>query len=514
MSNTPTFSLAYTTVRPAAIPEVIKMWTERSKFKDIEWVICTDGPDTATAEAAIVACENFDSPPPPYPGIFRKHVLQDKEPFNCIRGWNAAAAATTGKVIICVSDDFSPPQDWDEHLLALRPDFLDGEFVVHTEDGYVHDIVVLSILTRKRYEKFGYVFYPQYESMFADTEFGTVAYRDGVMLNAKHLLFEHMHPDCGKRERDDKDKLHASKARWQRGEMLYNFRMARGFPLDDGPNAFADETPAPVKDIQYAAYLQVTKDDFCLTEVCLRLMEEGVNTFFFSVPDEYWSGDPVPKSDIDVVVSIAEKLTEKGAHASVKVYPVKRYRYPGDTRIDVETRVRNDSLRWIRDNGFSNILIVDGDELWTHGTLQVIDSHVKQGHLSLALKMIPVAGLPGYPIDKATDVAVVYVGGNCNFKACRSPSLPFYLIPIPKIIHFTSTRRTMDEIIEKSRASGHYDDPDYEFEDWIKNKLPHIKPGERDIHMYTKHQIWPSARHWRPEELAEIPESLHQFLGT
>jgi hypothetical protein len=114
---------------------------------------------------------------------------------------------------------------------------MDNPHVVHVEDGYVHNLFVLAILTRKRYEQFGYIFYPGYESMFCDTEFTEVSYRDSVVIPATNLLFEHIHCDCGKRVRDIHDKEHSSKDRWNRGEMLFNYRKDLGFPLDDGPMA-------------------------------------------------------------------------------------------------------------------------------------------------------------------------------------------------------------------------------------------------------------------------------------
>jgi len=71
----------------------------------------------------------------------------------------------------------------------------------------------------------------------------------------------------------------------------------------------------------------------------------------------------------------------------------------------------------------------------------------------------------------------------------------------------------MEEIVQKHRESGHYDDPDYDFEGWIKNVLPKIRPGWRGAHMYTPNQIWPRVRAWEPAEWAEVPACLHPFLG-
>jgi hypothetical protein len=500
----PIFSLCYTSCRPANIRPAVNLWlSQAADATKIEVVISVDGnnPDAVAAAKAV-------------PGA--KVVVQDVPPFNSVRGWNKAAEASTGKVLICMADDFNPPHFWDTSLLALKPDgWIDGEYVVKTEDGYVHDIFVLSILTRARYNRYGYVFYPQYESMFCDTEFGTVAVRDGVVLNGSHLLFEHMHPDCGKRPRDDHDCLHGGKARWDRGEMLFNYRKGCDFPVDDGPEAkIVDKSAAPAER-KYAVYIQATKDDFFLVEICKRLVEEGAHDFFFCIPDEYWSGAITPQEHINEVVAVARAVEGMGAKANVKIFDVSNYRFPGDSRIAVETRVRNDTLAWIRRSGFHHILVVDGDELWAKGMLSKVDECVEQAKPGcISCPMVPVVGVPGYPVHMASDRAIVYVGGSTVFRECRSPAIEHFMLNNCIVVHFTASRKTLQEVIDKHRASGHYDDPEYDFEGWIKNVLPNLKPGYRGAHMYKRYQIWPLVRNWTRTEMEHIPQAMRPYMGA
>lgn len=508
MNSIPTFSLAYTSVRPAWIPQVIKMWNERSHSKDHEWVIAQDsGTSEATVDAVRAACAD-----PRAKCLHSIQFVTNTGRKNCVDGWNVAAAGTKGKIIVGVSDDFVPPEGWDRLILQAGPSgWEEKDHVVHVNDGFVGHICTLAIITRQRYEKFGYLWYPGYESMFCDTELTDVANRDGVMIEAMHLLFEHMHHACGKRPKDENDAKHENTERWKRGEMLYNFRKARRFPLDLGPKAEAVNSAARAAR-EYVAYLQINRDDICLFETCERLFQEGVKTFYFSVPSEYWDGRKTSSSDLEGINSARLKLLDLGAKVNTKIFKVPMYRLSGDSRVDTETRLRNDSLAWIRADGHKDILIVDGDELWLPGTLHIVDNFVSQGHIAISTQMIPVVGLPGYPVDQATDVAVVYIGGACQFKACRTPMAQQLVINRPQIIHFTGTRRTMQEIIDKHRTSGHYDDPDYDFEGWLANTLPNIKPGLKNVHMYKKFQIWPRIRDWRPEEIALIPQSLHPYL--
>lgn len=519
----PTFSLAYTSVRASKINAVIELWRNNAVNPSaIEAIICIDEGNSECLAAAN--------------SVSNAKVIVNKGPKNCVSGWNTAASTATGKVIICIADDFLPPKNWDESLLTLKPvNWINDDWIVHVASGYVEDIPVLSILTRKRYERFGYVFYPQYESIFCDTEFGAVAYSEGHVINAKHILMEHLHPDCYKRPRDRFDEIHASKDRWRIGEMLFNYRKHRGFPVDDGPKAGTDpvndsdgktgivglkgdegqpgiSSEIPYKD--YAAYIQANRDDLCLNEVCQRLFDEGIRHFFFCIPDEYWSGKPTPHSDVQQVLDTAFKLREQGAEAKTKMFTVADYRFSGDSRITVETRVRNDSLAWVRQNRFTNICVVDSDELWPRGSLAIVKEAVDNAHpLAISLPMTPVVGFPGYPVEGATDRVTSYVGQSCVFRDCRTPVGQVYYENRIRVFHFTSTRRTMEETIEKHRESGHFDDPDYDFENWLKNVLPNIKPGTKNAHMFKRYQIWPEVRSWKPDDLVHIPTSIWPYLA-
>lgn len=518
MTDKPLFSLIFTSVRPNIIPAVLELWNSRSALKQHEWCI---GIDEGNAECAAAASSAGAEAVQAGKCIQSQLVVNTGEK-TCVAGWNAAAVKSTGKVLIAVADDFNPPQDWDRLLLSLEPKgWEDGEHVIKVEDGYVHNIFVLSILTRKRYEKFGYIFYPKYLSLFCDTEFGEVALRDGVVIEANHLLFEHCHPDCGKRPRDSVDMVHASNERWNLGEMLFKFRRSQGFPVDDGPlaekyaAAKAQEKLSAVNfNDRYVAYMQVTKDDLCLLDVCNRLVEEGVHDFCFCQPDQYWSGEAIDPADGEQINVVIAALEASGQTVHRKLFHVDDFRMPNDTRILVETRVRNESLNWIRSLGYKHILVVDGDELWIRGTLDIVKAYVEQGHKAISVHMVPVIGVPGYPVDAATDVAVVYVGPDVVFKVCRSPYIPQTIIYRPLIYHFTGTRKGMEETVKKHRRGGHYDDPDYDFEGWLKDKLPNIKPGMRDAHMYKPRQIWPRVRAWRPDELAAMPQVVRSYLGT
>jgi hypothetical protein len=501
----PTFSLCYTSVRAAVIPEVVNLWLSKADHPEAVEVVVSVDADRQDTVASAASVE----------GAIVK--IQTEAPFDCVKGWNLAASASTGKILIAVADDFMPCQGWDTKIAWVKEGrWADENWAVHCEDGYVHDIAVLAIITRKRYEKFGYLFYPGYESMFSDTEHTEVAYREGRMIEAKHILIEHLHPDCNKRPRDSHDVHHASKDRWNRGEMLFNYRKHQGFPNDTGLGLNVQVEAPTEKYGTYAVYIQANRNDICLDEVVQRMYDEGLRNFFFCIPTEYWSGKPTPGAYIDEVLASAQTVKSfPGTHVFVNVFDISDYRFEGDSRIAVETRVRNDSLAWVRQAGYKDILVVDSDELWPVGSMEIIKEVVdKSKPASKSLPMVPVAGFPGYPVENAVDRCVSYVGQGCIFRDCRTPVTSHVTYENRFFVyHFTSTRRSLEETIQKHKESGHYDDTDYDFEGWIKDVLPNIRPGAKDVHMYKHYSTWPSVRNWTADDERNIPSTIWPYLG-
>lgn len=114
-----------------------------------------------------------------------------------VDGYNHAAKISTGSVLVLVADDYFSAPGWDERLLQVLGDKTDKEAVVWAATGGGNDknFIVMPILTRQYYSKYGYVFWPEYQAWCADNEFDVVARRDGVIIDARTILkFDHKHP--------------------------------------------------------------------------------------------------------------------------------------------------------------------------------------------------------------------------------------------------------------------------------------------------------------------------------
>jgi hypothetical protein len=142
--------------------------------------------------------------------------------------YNAAARVARASVLMQIADDYFPPDGWDEGILAAIPD-PNEEIVldVDNSDGSTK-LLAFSILTRRYYDRYGYMFYPGYHGLFADYEFTEQVRRDGVVRTARHIVFEHRHPDRGLAPMDE---IYArQRSHFANGRRLFKERKIKGFP--------------------------------------------------------------------------------------------------------------------------------------------------------------------------------------------------------------------------------------------------------------------------------------------
>ena len=177
-----------------------------------------------------------------------RHVVVEN-PRGCVKAWNAAAAASQGDVLVQLSDDWNPCWQWDEMMwLALEVEAkkrvgpetpIPGPpgnwtpiqlipLVLAIDDGHRKDqLLCMAILTRSRYTNQGYLFHPDYFGVFSDNEFTLRAYDDGVIVQAPHIKFDHMHPIYKGKPFADWDETHRRQnapERYREGVEIFNRR--------------------------------------------------------------------------------------------------------------------------------------------------------------------------------------------------------------------------------------------------------------------------------------------------
>jgi len=147
-----------------------------------------------------------------------------------VDGWNAAGAASRGQVLITVADDWFPPPHWDSHLLSVIPD-PKKQACVWVSTGGNDGLMQFSILTRSYYERYGRIFYEEYESVFSDNDFQAQAEKDGVLLDCRKTLpeFRHMHPGFDRSQWDAVYEKQNRPAAYALGREVFERRKLDGF---------------------------------------------------------------------------------------------------------------------------------------------------------------------------------------------------------------------------------------------------------------------------------------------
>ena len=103
-------------------------------------------------------------------------------------------------IVVCASDDMVPRvEGWDcEISCAMEEYYPDMDGCVHFNDGNTNgNLITFSILGRKLYEHFGYIYHPDYKSLYCDDEFtqvvrsmGKETYIDKIIVSHEHYSIE------------------------------------------------------------------------------------------------------------------------------------------------------------------------------------------------------------------------------------------------------------------------------------------------------------------------------------
>lgn len=175
----------------------------------------------------------------------------------CVLAWNSCAELSTGDILVQLSDDWKPALYWDE---ILRDQFNTetGPCVLAISDGHRNDdLLCMAILNRARYKQQGYLFHPKFLSVFSDNYFTWAAKKDGVLKDARHIVFEHEHPIFGKGEMDNTYRDSNSEARYIQGHMTFN-------ELTRPPNATV-------------CLAMIVKNEIDVIERCLRSVKDYIH---------------------------------------------------------------------------------------------------------------------------------------------------------------------------------------------------------------------------------------------
>ena len=113
----------------------------------------------------------------------------------CVAAWNLAASASTGDVLIQLSDDWSPARHWDEEFVRRLRDIRQPGVLRVSDGRRSDDLLCMAICTRSWMAQQGELLHSGYVSLYSDDEFSFRAYQEGVVIDARNIVLMHHHPN-------------------------------------------------------------------------------------------------------------------------------------------------------------------------------------------------------------------------------------------------------------------------------------------------------------------------------
>ena len=143
-------------------------------------------------------------------------------------------------LILLASDDMIPEVQGYDNIIReeMKKHFPDTDGILWFNDGVQgRRLNTLSILGKKYYERFGYIYNPEYKSLWADNEFMTV----GNMLNKQvyidRIIIRHRHHSVDKSVECD-SLYRRNEAYYNEDRDMFNKRYALNFPSPRRKNVF------------------------------------------------------------------------------------------------------------------------------------------------------------------------------------------------------------------------------------------------------------------------------------
>ena len=108
-------------------------------------------------------------------------------------------------IVLLASDDMTPKVKGYDNIIRnkMKEHYPDTDGVLWFNDGHQgNNLNTLCILGKKYYERFNYIYHPEYKSVWSDNEFMLVGNLLQKQTYFDEVIIEHEHPDWGYGKRD------------------------------------------------------------------------------------------------------------------------------------------------------------------------------------------------------------------------------------------------------------------------------------------------------------------------
>lgn len=136
-------------------------------------------------------------------------------------------------ILVLASDDMVCQQKgWDDILRAeMATEFPDTDGVLWHNDGYLKKVLnTMCIMGRRYFDRFNYIYHPEYSSLWCDNEYMEVAEQLGKQKYFEQILFKHEHPSNNHNIQSDQQYKTTESFYWK-DKAVYDKRKSINFNL-------------------------------------------------------------------------------------------------------------------------------------------------------------------------------------------------------------------------------------------------------------------------------------------
>lgn len=169
--------------------------------------------------------------------VHANYTIHYDKNTNKISAINAHIDPESFDAVVCASDDMVPQvNNWDFEIAdAMREFFPDLDGCVHFNDGHTNgELITFSILGRKLYNRFGYIYHPDYKSLYCDNEFTQEVTRMDKVQYIDKIIVKHEHYGEEGNENSGDFDFAAQKTLHYSGRdgQVFELRQSKGFPKE------------------------------------------------------------------------------------------------------------------------------------------------------------------------------------------------------------------------------------------------------------------------------------------
>lgn len=209
--------------RPKKIVDILQKYVATISNHDQTSIVVSYDDDDITMDADVVAQCSAISP---------MITMVSGMSLNKIDACNRDVPADGWDVLILGSDDMVPMVNgWDEIVrVAMHNNYPDTDGCLWFNDGHQPRICTYSIIGKKYYDRFGYIYQPEYTSLWCDNEYTEVAQRDLKITYSDIVLFFHDHPMWTNERHKMDAQYRFTESFYTKDREVYMRRKKLGFP--------------------------------------------------------------------------------------------------------------------------------------------------------------------------------------------------------------------------------------------------------------------------------------------